>query len=354
MPLITCNKSDYDSLDKWYNVPYNLRLPYFKNNITFTYQGVSINGAAQLQYRYKLIGLEKEWTAWGNNNKLSYAALAPGNYELHIQCIDSNGTEPTELIYTFTILAPIYKTAWFIGFMLFASIITLIITQYITSTNKERREAALINKLTKQHNKRKQSIANDYALEIENKFGKLIEQINTLQNKGLAIKGSEHLIEQIDEETQQIRTAANDMVWTLNPDNNNLYALLKQIENYGTLIYKAPKYNFSVSNLNEKWQNIPIPMDVCLQIVLIFKEACYYNYQHTNAEKVSMVWQQKKKDAMQIILKYEGENLLTEKIKHSLTFEYMLLRAEQINAKLYIDTIKEKSMLINLIFKIDY
>ncbi len=349
-------KNECDSFDSWYNIPYNLRLPYFKNNITFTYQGVSLNGASLLQYRYKLVGIDKEWSLWSNNNKLSYTALTPGNYELHIQCIASSnyGVEPTELIYTFTILAPIYKTAWFIGVMLFAGIITLIIIQYVTSTRKERREAALINKLTKQHNKRKQSIANDYALEIESKYGKLIEQINELQNKGLAIKGHEQLIEQIDEETQQLYSAAQDIAWALNPENNNLYALLKQIENYGTLIYKAPKYTFSVSNLNEKWQKNQVPIDICRQIVLIFKDAFYYNYQYAYAEKVSLVWQQKKKDAMQIILKYEGENLQTEKIKHSLSFEYMLLRAEQINAKLYIDTIKDKSMLINLIFKIDY
>ena len=46
---------------------------------------------AQMQYAYKLEGLDKEWTFAGNENYARYASLQPGKYTMLIVGRNYNG-----------------------------------------------------------------------------------------------------------------------------------------------------------------------------------------------------------------------------------------------------------------------
>ena len=90
-----------------------LQLDHDENNLVVDLRAVSYKAGDQLLYRYRLLGLEDEWT-YSNNRRLQYPIIPPGNYRLEIQTKGFNSTwsqnHKTIPIY---VAKPFYKTWWF-------------------------------------------------------------------------------------------------------------------------------------------------------------------------------------------------------------------------------------------------
>jgi ligand-binding sensor domain-containing protein len=61
----------FDSTGAWYNIPYGLKLPPKKNNVTFTFHAVTLAGKEQVRYRYKIANLDAIWSEWTDINTVT-------------------------------------------------------------------------------------------------------------------------------------------------------------------------------------------------------------------------------------------------------------------------------------------
>ncbi|MFD2512881.1 two-component regulator propeller domain-containing protein [Pontibacter locisalis] len=106
-------------VDSITGLPVNLKLPHTQNHLTFDFHGICLSGPDQVKYRYKLKGYEGQWSPATDQSFATYANLNPGTYtfELHAQNNDGYWT-PRPLIYTFSIVPPIWRREWFIGVLL--------------------------------------------------------------------------------------------------------------------------------------------------------------------------------------------------------------------------------------------
>lgn len=90
------------------------RLSYDQNDLLINYNTIFYGGNEAVEYRYKLEGIDKDWTM-SFSRSVSYKALAHGAYRLVIQA-RTKGTDwsQNEETLDFTIFPPFYKTAWFL------------------------------------------------------------------------------------------------------------------------------------------------------------------------------------------------------------------------------------------------
>ena len=171
------DSSYYESKDAWYGVPQKLRLPPNKNNVTFTFQAISLSGLEQVRYRYKMDGLDAPWSEWSSVNTVTFSALPSGNYTLRVAAV-SGDSEVKELKYSFEIITPFQQTGWFKLIILFACIMLGVLIQYIVNKRKQNR-LALMEKLRREEQaKIRQRTAEDFHDEIGNK----LTRINVLAN----------------------------------------------------------------------------------------------------------------------------------------------------------------------------
>lgn len=87
---------------------------YKDNNFTFLFKGISLKNPEDVRYRYRLSGLEKEYSPASKVNRASYSNLMPGNYTLEVIASNKDGIwnqEPAQ--YSFSIKPPFYLTTWF-------------------------------------------------------------------------------------------------------------------------------------------------------------------------------------------------------------------------------------------------
>jgi hypothetical protein len=121
-----------DSLQPWFPVPQKLVLPHHQNSLTFSFAGIYQRNPEAVRYRWKLKGLNSDWSPSLAQQEVTYSNLPPGSYTFMVlACNEYNiwNEEPATL--SFRILSPFWKRWWFV--LLVAVTIAAVIWYYFQS-----------------------------------------------------------------------------------------------------------------------------------------------------------------------------------------------------------------------------
>jgi signal transduction histidine kinase/ligand-binding sensor domain-containing protein/class 3 adenylate cyclase len=102
----------FSGLSSWNNLPKNLSLKHNSNNLSFTFVGVTQYQPGKVRYQYKLEGVDETWSSLSAKNEASYGNLLAGNYTFRAKAINGMGVWSKELVYSFKIRPPWWKTWW--------------------------------------------------------------------------------------------------------------------------------------------------------------------------------------------------------------------------------------------------
>lgn len=126
----------FDGFYNWYKMPKDLKLDYTHNSIQFTLNTDNIAEQKHMNYSYKLIGYDKDWTQLFSSNEITYRNLPDGDYSLVIKASLSNDfSSSKEFAYHFSVTPPFWKTTMFYVFI-FLIAATLL---YFFVINREKR-----------------------------------------------------------------------------------------------------------------------------------------------------------------------------------------------------------------------
>jgi len=342
----------YDSLDNWYGIPYHLRLPYKKNNIAFAFQAITLSGAQQALYRYRIDGLDAPWSDWSPTSSVTYSALPPGKYTFRVQCRSDAGNDTPDLTYDFEIVTPFQKTTWFRFVALGAMLLLGVFIQYSINSRKERRQKLLAKLRAEEQGKIRIRTAEDFHDEIGNKLTRINVLANVLKNKVTLTTETARILGQIEDNTSQLYSGTRDILWSLKPSNDVLYEILHRIRDFGTELFQDTDILFTFNGTDDSWQKFRLNMEMSRNLIMIFKEALNNALKYANAKNVTMEVTLKNKNTMHIVLKDDGEGFDVHAAKKGNGLANMQTRAERLRGKLYIDSRPGKGTIITLSFKI--
>ena len=347
------DRSYYDSSDNWYGIPYHLRLPFKKNNISFSFQAITLTGAEQVLYRYRMEGVEQPWSDWSATNSVTYSALPPGKYVFYVQCMGSGevGKYP-ELSYSFEIITPFQKTQWFSLLILGGCILAGILLQSFITSRFRRRQKLRAKLRAEEQAKIRMRTAEDFHDEIGNKLTRINVLTNVLKSKVTPSPDVTRILGQIEENTSQLYGGTRDILWSLKPSNDSLYEILLRVHDFGGELFQDTEVHFTVTGIEERFRNYKLPMDLSRNLIMIFKEALNNILKYANAKNVTLQVTMKRREVLQLILKDDGIGFDTKLIKKGNGINNMLVRAERINGKLYIDSRSGKGTIISMTFRV--
>ncbi len=101
-------------LVKWYNYPKSLVLKYNENHITIEFEGISYKNPERVYYKYRLEGLEDEWSPARKDREVVYSGLKHGKYTFELIAKGENDIWSKPLKYSIEIKPPFWATWWFI------------------------------------------------------------------------------------------------------------------------------------------------------------------------------------------------------------------------------------------------
>lgn len=85
-----------------------LKFPFRENGIRFSFSATKFVRPKKVKYRYKLLGLDTEWSSWSYKSEKEYNNLKGGKYSFLVQAIDEFGVKTSPISYQFKI-----KPAWY-------------------------------------------------------------------------------------------------------------------------------------------------------------------------------------------------------------------------------------------------
>ena len=160
--------------------------------ITIELAAVEYSLSQKNYYRYRLNGLNNQWTNLGKHPRISFMNLPHGKYTLEVQSTNSDGlwTDNTRAI-NLNILPPFYKTTWFLALVALA--FTILLYKLFRYKVKEMRNRQLM--LEKEVERRTEKIKNQ-SLQLEKQNKILVSQKQELTSRN----------QKIIESTDRIRT----------------------------------------------------------------------------------------------------------------------------------------------------
>lgn len=266
-----------------------LQLKYHENSVSFNYAGLDFLSRTGLQYLYRLTGYDDDWINAGNRTYAAYTNLSPGSYQFEVKTFNqtTNGYGPITHL-AIQITPPYWQTWWFIisGVFLF---IAALYTFY----------RYRVNQLLQMQNVRSR-----IATDLHDDIGSTLTNINILSE--LSKKNIDHkreaniFLNRIAEEVNISSQALDDIVWSINKENDTVEQTVARMRRYAAEILEAANIHYSLHS-DKEIANRKLNMEIRRDLFLLFKEAINNIYKHAKATHVEIsVWLEKKNLQLQI------------------------------------------------------
>ncbi len=110
----------------------DIKLAYPCNNLKIDFTSLAFSQRKNIQYRYKLLGFDKEWNYTNGENAYAlYPKLPYKSYKLIVEVSDDNEWYSSESTLEFTILPPWWRSVWaYLIYFIIISVIAFIIARY--------------------------------------------------------------------------------------------------------------------------------------------------------------------------------------------------------------------------------
>ncbi len=202
-----------------------INLNYDQNFFTIEFTSLDYTSPEKNIFEYKLEGVDNNWIKSDGRRFASYTDISNGNYKFRVRGSNSSGKfNPEEAILKIIIAPPFWKTWWF-RLLAVAAILLL-----LYSAHKYR-----LNKLLEVERTRNR-IARDLHDEVSASITGIVYFADAVKTevKGKEIPVLNKLIGLIGESATQIQESMSDIIWSINPDNDDWNVVLPKFRRYAS------------------------------------------------------------------------------------------------------------------------
>lgn len=227
-----------------------------QSNLQIRYTGLSFIKPHQVRFRYRLEGLDEEWTEAGEQRVANYSYLPPGTYTFHVIAANSDNVwneQGARLV--INVLPPFYRTWWFlvISAVCLALAVFLLYRQRIAAMKrKHAQELSFSRRLVdSQEQERKR-----FAAEMHDGIGQSLVIIKnrarlSLKQAGNEVAIADHL-ENISTAASRAIEEAREIAFNLRPHLLDRLGLTKTIDSMLLTVFDAAgiRYEPEIENID--------------------------------------------------------------------------------------------------------
>ena len=248
-----------------------------ENAIGFTFAGSSYIDEKKVRYKYMLEGYEKDWSVPVENNNVNYASLPFGHYTFKVLASNGNSWSIHPATFSFQVVRPFYKSYWFMVLIACLLAVSFYFIRIYRLKQKLKLEKLRVN------------IARD----LHDDIGSALGSINLLSenaNRRLASSASATemagVFQKIGHSAQSMLDSMDDIIWTINPEKDNVEDLLIRMREFAIPLLEAKNIAFDI-NMHAA-EGVKPSLEIRRNIYLVFKEAIFNIVRHSGSTEVSI------------------------------------------------------------------
>jgi signal transduction histidine kinase len=306
-----------------------LKIPYSRSAFTIEFASISFLDAGKMTYEYKLEGLEDRWTTMKTAAPVKYNFLPPGNYRFLVRAKNDEGlysSATTEIV--LRIVPPFWRTPWF--YLLLGALVACLLYY--------------LHRLRLQRLLHVEKVRSRLARDLHDDMGSTLSTINILSNmalqqKALDEKTSRGYMQTINSSTGQMMEAMDDIVWSINPGNDNMAKILTRMKETAGAVLEPIQVDYQF-DVDESAMSLHFSMESRREIFLIFKEALNNIAKYANCNSVVFTLQ-KRGSTLLLVIEDDGKGFDLNAGRSSVRgngLRNMKKRAENIKGTLSIDS----------------
>jgi ligand-binding sensor domain-containing protein/two-component sensor histidine kinase len=255
-----------------------IKLSHRQNYFTFEFAAPDYSSPEPVEYAYMLEGFDPHWIETGSRNTATFSNLSGGTYTFRVKATNNPGTwSDMEQTIKIIITPPFWKRWWF--YALCAAFITASI--YVLYRYR-------INEILK-----RQAIRNKIAQDLHDNVGSTLSSISVysqvaqIQNNAGESKELNEILDKISITSTDMISEMNDIVWAINPRNDNMEKIVQRMESFAKPLLAAKgiqfRFQYDVAILST-W----LQMEKRKNFYLIFKEVINNIIKYSQATTVTV------------------------------------------------------------------
>jgi len=263
-----------------------LRLPPRHYRLEFDYTAINFRAPENVNFRYQLEGFDNGWIEAGEKRTANYSRLPAGNYHFQVQARMGDGEWSQAAVLPVYVTPFLWQTWWFRLALLLAFTAGVIAAVRYISFRRLRHQLQWLERQTALDRERAR-IARD----IHDDLGGSLTQIVLLSGLGQRDhsdpKKVGDYLQRISDTTHQVIRLLDEVVWAVNPRNDNLRDLLRYLGQFAVEFLSGAGIKCRL-NLPEPIPARPISADVRHNLFMAAKEALNNVVRHARAGEVQV------------------------------------------------------------------
>lgn len=290
-------------------------------------------------YQYRLQGIDKQWGTYRKLANIYYHEIPGGNYFFTVRLKNNPQISKTIAI---NIRPQLWQLWWFLpSIYLF---ISLIIGSAFYFVFLYRLRQAVQMKQVRNH----------IAADLHDEIGATLSGIGILSSLAQKNLDESHpsfgLMQRINDDALSIGNTMDDIVWSINPKNDDLESILARMSRYAAELFDAKEIDYQII-IPENLKEVKLTMEQRRDVYLIFKEAVNNLVKYSKC-KNALVEIKVSKQLFELLIKDNGIGFDTNRETNRNGLKNMKNRANDLSGKVEIESEIDKGTTIKLTFVI--
>ncbi len=264
-----------------------LRLGPGVKSVDFEFSAISFTAPQKVRFRHQLQNFDVDWVQSDAARRAHYGPLPAGQYRFHVIAANAEGLwNETGASLGLVVIPPLWRSWWFLclcGMTTTAGIWAA--ARFISTRRLEARLRAAEQRHAMERERAR--IAQD----MHDEIGSKLTRISFLSEiaRGSVRGGVPPLppIEAIATTSRELLQALDEIVWAVNPRNDNLEQLAGYLEQHAREYFQGTSRDFQI-HVPLQFPDVALSAELRHNVFLAFEEALNNCLKHAQAPKVSV------------------------------------------------------------------
>jgi len=256
-------------------------------SLDFSFTAVSFDSPQKTRFRHMLEGSDLEWVESDTARRAHYGPVAPGRYRFRVTAANADGVwnEVGDSI-SIIVVPPFWRAWWFLTLVGLGTVgVIWAIVRYVTF----RRLRAQLRRSEQQHamERERTRIARDMHDEIGSKLTRISFLSEAARNATVPDNPAAPQVEAIANTSRELLQALDEIVWAVNPRNDNLEHLAGYLEQHAREYFQGTAVDCAIT-VPDQLPEVPLSAELRHNVFLAFEEALSNALQHAGATRVGI------------------------------------------------------------------
>ncbi len=328
--------------ERIFNEDSAIMLKYTDRYFSFDLGAPLFPSSEQNHYAYKLDGFDKEWVYVGNKRFAGYTDLSYGSYLFHLKA-SHDGIHWYEMKkpISIKITAPFYLKKWFAVLSVF--ILLLIISSIVILYYRIKLRGIMLT----------QTVRNKIASDLHDDIGSTLSSISFLSEIAKQKAGQQSIditnyFNQVGESSRDMLQTINDIVWSVNPQNDTFVNLIARMRKFAASLLEAKNIQLEFE-ASISFENRKLNMVERRNLYLMYKEIINNIVKHAQCCLVTVKLEEtKEKNILTITDNGKGFDVLQNYDGNGL--KNLRTRSMELKAEFKIDSVIDHGTTFTIVF----